>query len=328
MKKLFAIVFAVAFTAPAFAQSDTLKVDTFLRYKMTTDFVSDLTYHDFDLSGVRIAKEFGDNFSAVITPGFNFYQRTANERINFGLIEAYFKINDLTSTYGDYGITLVAGQYESPFYTMEQYYQPYRFIYRPIDYKLMDDEYVDLGAMVGVKMFDEAISVSLGYISGRSWLVNLDNYGGTRLVATFFPFKNFGEALEELSLTFNLKSVFDTRQRSNYNFLLGYKYGCFATSLEYLKTYSSDKATDIQAMSFGASYDVWGPLQALARWDYSDAVDATITGSQYQHLFLLGVNTKWFDNALQAAVTYDQAYNPQAKTTMAKRIMVATQVNL
>jgi hypothetical protein len=180
---------------------------------------------------------------------------------------------------------------------------------------------------------DEAINVSLGYITGVSYVgeftpaVENDNInaGGAHLVVTFFPFKNFEEGLKELSFTLNLKSVFRGTARSNYNLLIGYKRDKFATSLEILKTYSSVRATDIQAVSFGASYDVWGPLQALARWDYSDNKSAV---NVHDHLFVLGMNTKWFDSKLQAALTYDQDYDPSAKTTIAKRIMIATQVCL
>jgi len=344
MKKFFVILFAVALSAPAFAQDD-LQINPFLRMKMVDETMSKTNSVDFDLSGVQISKKFGDNFSVTVTPGF--YRESlygnghpqggvapqVNDSLNFALIEGYFSIRDLTKTYGDYGLNLVVGQYESPFYKMEEYYQPFRFIYRPLDYKLMTNNYVDLGAMFAMSFWKEAINVSLGYISGTSFVgeftpaIENDNVnaGGTHLVATIFPFKSYDEGLKDLSLTFNLKSVFRSQARSNYNFLLGYKYDKFSTSLEYLKTYSSVRLTDIQAVSFGASYDVWGPWQALARWDYSDNKSAV---SVHDHLFLIGVNSKWFDNKLQAALTYDQDYDPSAKRSVAKRIMLATQVSL
>jgi hypothetical protein len=327
MKKFFAVLFVVAFAAPAFAQDD-VKINPFLRMKMVDNTMTKTNYVDFDLSGVQISKKFGDNFSATVTPGF--YRdamgvNPTNTALNFQLIEAFFAINDITKGHGDYGISLVAGQYESSFYKMEQYYQPFRFIYKPLDTKLMNDNYLDLGVMVGKAFLEDAVNVSLGYVSSISTNNDNINAGGAHLVATFFPFKKFGEGLKELSLTFNLKTIFRNTARSNYNFLVGYKYAGFATSLEYLKTYSSVKANDLQALSFGASYDICNMLQAIARWDYSDDKSAK---NQFDHLFLVGVNTKWFDSKLQTALTYDQEYNPQAKTNVAKRIMLSTQVSL
>lgn len=331
MKKFFAVLFVVAFAAPVFAQDD-VKINPFLRLKMVDNTMAKTNALDFDLSGVQISKKFSDNLSVTVTPGISrgsLYSRaTVNNDLHFSLIEGYFSIRDLTNTCCDCGLGLIAGQYESPFYKMEQYYQPFRFIYSPLDSKLMLSEYVDLGVMMTKSFLDDAINLSLGYVAGFNYFAApelVTNAGGAHLVATFFPFKNFGEGLKELSLTFNLKSIFRNTARSNYNFLLGYKYDKFATSLEYLKTYSSVRATDIQALSFGASYDVWGPIQALARWDYSDDKSAL---NQFDHLFLVGMNTKWFDSKLQAAITYDQEYDPKAKTNVAKRIMLATQVSL
>ena len=340
MKKFFAIFFVVALSATVFAQESDLKVDPFLRVKMVDNTMAKTNSVDFDLSGIQISKKFNDNLSVMVTPGFyreslygNGHGDVNSDYLKFVLIEGYMSIKDITNTCGNCGIGLVAGQYESPFYKMEQYYQPFRFIYSPLDSKLMINNYVDLGVMLTKSFFEDAINLSLGYITGVSWVgeftpaIENDNInaGGAHLVATFFPFKKFGEELKDLSLSFNLKSVFRGMARSNYNFLLGYKYDRFATSLEYLKTYSSVRTNDIQAVSFGASYDVWGPLQALARWDYSDNKAAL---NQHDHLFLLGMNTKWFDGNLQAALTYDQDYDPSAKTNIAKRIMLATQIRL
>ena len=40
------------------------------------------------------------------------------------------------------------------------------------------------------------------------------------------------------------------------------------------------------------------------------------------------MNTKWFEDKLQAAVTYDQTYCPDVMVTAAKRFMISTQVSL
>lgn len=330
MKKVF-LMFVSAVVFCTAAHADDLKVSPFLRLKMTSDFVSDQTGHDFEISGVKIEKDVTDNLAVAVTPGFTgtLFDGTARAAgtLNFFLVEGYFKINDLTNTYGDYGLALTAGQYIAPFYKMEQYYQPYMFVMRPLDFRMMPNNYGELGVMLSQSYFDDMIMANLAYSSGAGiWNpIIANNTGALILTATFFPFKTMDEVINELSLTVNVKSVLRANERSNYNFLLGYKYAWFATSLEFLKTYSSDRATDISALSFGASADVYGPFQAIARWDYSDAVDTTITGSRYDHDFLLGVNTKWFDGKLQAALTYDQSYDPQAKTTKAKRIMIATQ---
>jgi hypothetical protein len=333
MKKVF-LMFVSAVVFCTAAHADDLKVSPFLRLKMTSDFVSDQTGHDFEISGVKIEKDVTDNLAVAVTPGFLRASAlsgttTANNTLDFFLVEGYFKINDLTSTYGDYGLALTAGQYIAPFHKMEQYYQPYMFVMRPIDFRMMPNNYGELGVMLSQSFFDDMIMANLAYSSGAGiWnpTMIIPNTGALILTATFFPFKTMDEVINELSLTVNVKSVLRATERSNYNFLLGYKYAWLATSLEFLKTYSSDRLNDISALSFGLSADVYGPFQAMARWDYSDDnALAPVTGSRYDHDFLVGINTKWFDDKLQAAVTYDQSYDPQAKTTKAKRIMLATQ---
>jgi len=339
MKKFLTVLCVVALSAPAFAAtaltSGDVKINPFLRMKMVDDDVSKTNNVYTDLSGIQFSKKFGDNLSVVVTPGFNgsvgINGEAPSATMNFALIEGFFAINDITKGHGNYGIEFVAGQYESTFFKMEQNYQPFRFIYMPIDSKLMNEEYVDLGAMVGKSFANGIVNVSLGFVSGRNYLssptgADSGDNAGARVVATVYPFKNAGEEVRDLSLTMNLKSVFRAEYQSNYNFLVGYKYDKFAASVEYLGTYNNDIDVNGQkALSIGASYDVWGPLQALARWDY---VKSNITDSPRDHLVLLGMNTKWFDDKLQAAVTYDQTYLTVFKTTMNKRLMIATQVSL
>ena len=330
MKKVF-LMFVAAVVFCTVAHAEDLKVSPFLRLKMVSEFVADQTALDFEISGVKIEKDVTDNLAVAVTPGFTgtLFDGTARAAgaLNFFLVEGYFQINDLTKDYGDYGLALTAGQYITPFYKMEQYYQPYMFVMRPLDFRMMPNNFGELGVMLSQSYFDDMIFANLAYSTGAGiWNpIITPNTGAFLLTATFFPFKTMDEVINELSLTVNVKSVLRADQRSNYNFLLGYKYAWFATSLEFLKTYGSDRATDISALSFGASADVYGPFQAMVRWDYSDATDTTITGSRYDHDFLVGVNTMWFDDTLQAAITYDQSYDPQAKTTKAKRIMLAAQ---
>lgn len=338
--KVLAVFAVVAVSASAFAADD-FTVNPFLRFKMQSEFVNDQTSMDFDLSGITIEKKFGDNFSAVVTPGFmrknaiTGAAAVANNTVDFVLVNGFFKINDLTKEYGDYGIALTVGQYESPMYFAEQAYQPFRFVMQPLDSRLMPANYVELGAMVSKNFFENALMVSLMYSSGRGMWNGynnpadaLGNAGASVLTTTIAPFKNFDvEALKELALTFNWKAVARASERSNYNFLLGYKYAGFATSLEYLGTYSSNNDVNkIMALSFGASYDVWENLQPMVRWDYADSKDITL--ARYEHIFLVGLNTKWFEDKLQAAITYDQDYLPDTKTTAAKRFMISTQVSL
>jgi hypothetical protein len=341
--KVLAVFAVVAVSASAFAADD-LTVNPFLRFKMQSEFVTDQTSMDFDLSGVTIEKKFGNNFSAVVTPGFmrkNVITNVAavagaNNTVDFVLVNGFFRINDLTSEYGDYGLALTVGQYESPMYFVEQNYQPFRFVMQPLDSRLMPANYVELGAMLSKSFFEDSLMVSLMYSSGRGmWngynnpVDGLGNAGAAVLTTTIAPFKTFdNEALKELALTFNWKAVGRTTATSNYNLLLGYKYAGFATSLEYLGTYSKGNTAD-KAMSFGASYDVWANLQPMVRWDYSDNKGGSLNVvNTYEHIFLLGVNTKWFEDKLQAAVTYDQTYCPDVKITAAKRFMISTQVSL
>lgn len=338
MKKFCLMLLSVALlSAPLFAEDATndLKVSPWLRYKLTSDFVTDQTWHDFDLSGITIQKKVTDNLGVTVTPGFE--RKTAldgvtpagNDTISFAMIEAYFSINDLTKCYGDYGIGLTAGQFITPFYMIEQYYQPFHFIMSPLDFKMMPNNYSELGVMVNKSFLDDMIHTYFGYIAGTGmWNGMLSpandhpNAGGVLFTTKFAPFKDLNDAVKDLTFTFNLKSIFQAKSRSSYNFLLGYKYQFLAASLEYLKTYSSVRLTDITALSFGVSADIVGPLQALARWDYSDNKSAA---NVFDHDFLIGVNAKWFDGKLQTALTYDQEYNPQTKTNVAKRIMLATQ---
>ena len=221
-------------------------------------------------------------------------------------------------------------------YFVEQNYQPFRFVMQPLDSRLMPANYVELGAMLSKSFFEDSLMVSLMYSSGRGMWNGynnpadvLGNAGAAVLTTTIAPFKTFdNEALKELALTFNWKAVGRTTATSNYNLLLGYKYAGFATSLEYLGTYSKGNTAD-KAMSFGASYDVWANLQPMVRWDYSDNKGGSLNVvNTYEHIFLLGVNTKWFEDKLQAAVTYDQTYCPDVKVTAAKRFMISTQVSL
>jgi len=342
MKKFLTVLCVVALSAPAFAASapasGEVKINPFLRMKMVDNDVSKTNNVYTDLSGIQFSKKFGDNLSVTVTPGFTGANFTGEApslggTMNFELIEGFFAINDITKGYGNYGIDFVAGQYESVFYKMEQNYQPFRFIYMPIDSKLMSEEYVDLGAMVGKSFANGIVNVSLGFVSGRNYLSGVDaDNSGARVVATVSPFKNAGAEFKELSLTMNVKSVFRATDTSNYNFLVGYKYDKFASSFEYLGTYNNDNGVNgKKALSFGASYEVWGPLQALVRWDYlrpvPDAVKAALI-THREHLVLLGMNTKWFDDKLQAALTYDQTYDTTAKAATNKRLMIATQVSL
>jgi hypothetical protein len=146
--KVLAVFAVVAVSASAFAADD-LTVNPFLRFKMQSEFVTDQTSMDFDLSGVTIEKKFGNNFSAVVTPGFmrkNVITNVAavagaNNTVDFVLVNGFFRINDLTSEYGDYGLALTVGQYESPMYFVEQNYQPFRFVMQPLDSRLMPANY-------------------------------------------------------------------------------------------------------------------------------------------------------------------------------------------
>ena len=251
--KVFAVFAVVAISASAFAADD-LSVNPFIRFKMMSDFVAPkTTSHDFDLSGVTIEKKFGENFLAVVTPGFarksafSGVAAATNNTVDFLLVQGYFKINDLTRTYGDYGVALTVGQYESPMYLVEQSFQPFRFVMSPLDSRLLAANYVELGAMVSKSFFEDALMTSVMYSSGRGMFNGfnnpvdaLGNAGATVLTATAVPFKTFdNDAVKDISVTVNWKAAARTSVRSNYNLLLGYKYAGFASSLEYLATYLS-----------------------------------------------------------------------------------------
>jgi hypothetical protein len=322
---------------PQQAPTESLKITPYLRLKMVNDSVARKNSIDFDTSGITIEKKFGENFSVLVNPEFKrgtalFGAASTNDSLDFFLNQGYFTINDLTRSYGDYGLKLTAGLYQNPNYNVEQYYQPYRFIYKGLEDRILTNGKLDLGVMLSKNFFEDVLRVYLSYITGVSnvgeFFVDPSNdninAGGSRLNVSVFPFLKMGDALKELSLNFNLKALGRANARSWYSFLLGYKYDRLATSLEYLKSYSSNASTYVGAASFGASYDVYGPLQAIARWDYTD-LSATTGKRTHDDLYLIGANTKWFSGKLQAALTYDQDYNPSTHKAVAKRVMIATQ---
>ncbi|MCX6112128.1 MAG: hypothetical protein NTY22_02420 [Proteobacteria bacterium] len=147
------------------------------------------------------------------------------------------------------------------------------------------------------------------------------------VTVSFFPFIKMASSIKELSLTFNLMAIGRTSARSNYNFLLGYKYERFAASLEYAQAYSKNVSNRISAVSFSTSLDVVGPLQVLGRYDYSDIKNPAITfvPNKLDHFVLVGLNTKWFDAHFQVAATFDVNYDPSSRVETSKRFMLATQ---
>jgi hypothetical protein len=341
--KLFGFLFLSLFAFSVFAEEqsfvESLKVTPYLRLKDTNNFTNNTNGMEFDSSGITLEKNVTPNLFMLFNPEFQrksaiegVSSGTANDTLNFFVNEAYFSVNDLTSTYGNYGIKLTAGIYANPNYKMEQYYQPFRFIYKALEDRILANGKRDLGVMISKNFFDDMLRTSISYITGvgsnGEFSVNANNdninSGGSRLNATLFPFKNAGDALKELSLGFNLKSIFMSAARSHYSFLLGYKYDKFASSLEYLKSYSASAIKYVNAVSFSTSYEIASYFQPMFRWDYTDMANTAGKRSP-DHLIILGANTKWFDGKLQAALTYDQEYNPSSKATIAKRLMISTQ---
>ena len=342
-KRFFVLIALVIFSASCFAQAaKDFDLKSVIRFRLESDFVPKTTRMDFDFTYFQLTKNFGENFSAVFAPGI---VRSAlsvnttaikNDTLNFALYAAFFKINDVTKSNGDYGVSIVGGQYFSPFYTTEQYYQPFKFIEKPLDFRLFPNTITPLGVMVSKNFFDNVLRTTLAYVSGAgAWNSELFpaayndnvNAGGVHLMASFFPFTNMDETIKDLSVTLNVMSIARVTARSGYNILVGYKYEKFATSLEYAGAYSSIATNKVSAISFGASYDVWGPFQVLGRYDYADIKNPALTflPSNLNNVFLLGLNTKWFDNHFQVAVTYDQNYDPSTKANVSKRFMIATQ---
>jgi hypothetical protein len=341
--KFVGFLFLSLFAFSVFAQEqsfvESIKVTPYLRVKEINDFTSRSSGIEFDTSGIVVEKNVTPNLFVLVNPEFQrksaiegVSSGTVNDTLNFFVNEAYFSVNDITSTYGDYGLKLTAGIYANPNYKMEQYYQPFRFIYKGLEDRLLSNGKRDLGVMMSKNFFGDMLRTSISYITGVSangeFSVNANNdninAGASRLNVTLFPFRNAGDALKELSIGLNLKSVFMSVARSHYSFLLGYKYDKFASTLEYLKSYSTSATKYVNAASFSASYEVVSYFQPLFRWDYSDM--SNTTGKRTPNNFIvLGANTKWFDGKLQAALTYDQEYNPSSKATTAKRLMIATQ---
>ncbi|MCX6112129.1 MAG: hypothetical protein NTY22_02425, partial [Proteobacteria bacterium] len=67
-----------------------------------------------------------------------------NDAQDFVLYAAYFRIKDVTKGASDLGIEVVGGQYFSTFYGMEQYYQPFKFIDKPLDFRLFPNNITPL----------------------------------------------------------------------------------------------------------------------------------------------------------------------------------------
>ena len=124
MKSLFKGFLAflmIALTAPVFAAD--VSVNYVLRPGLTTNFDTDQTNVDFNLSYVTLKKDFTDNLTATVTPGFARRGDAANDTIDtldLYVLEANFMVNDVTKGYGDYGIYVMAGQRLNPFYHLEE----------------------------------------------------------------------------------------------------------------------------------------------------------------------------------------------------------------
>ena len=346
-RRFFVLIALIAFSTTCFAEAaKDFDIKGVIRFRLESDFVPKTTKMDYDFTYLQVTKTFGDNFSFVFAPGIIRSSLSVNstsiknDTLNFVVYAGNFKINDVTRGYGDYGISVVGGQYFSPFFVMEQYYQPFKFIEKPLDFKFFPNTITPLGFMVSKNFLENVIRASMAYVSGAgAWNSELYaglyndnvNAGGVHLMVSLFPFmKNESSAMKDLSLTVNIMSIARTTARSSYNLLLGYKYEKFATSFEYAGAYSSIATNKVSAMSVGASYDVWGPMQVLGRYDYADikAVTQTFYLTNINNVFLLGLNTKWFDGHFQVATTYDQDYNPSTKATANRRFMLATQTNL
>ncbi len=344
--KFFSLLFLSLFAISGYSQDtqdqsflESIKVKPYLRIKDTNDSVSRKNTLEFDSSGIVIEKIVSPNLSVLFNPEFqrqSALQGTStgasNDYLGFFVNEAYFTVNDLTRNNGDLGIKLTAGAYANPNYKMETYYQPFRFIYKPLEDKILSNGKRDLGVMISKNFFGDAIRSSVSYITGESsngeFSINSNNdnvnAGAMRFNLTVFPFREANEALKELSIGLNLKSVLMSVSRSWYSLLLGYKYDKFSTSLEYLKSYSTNAASYISGASFFTTYEFCSLIQPIFRWDYTDT-SATTGKRTPDHLIVMGANTKWFDGKLQAALTYDQEFNPSTNVNLAKRIMISTQ---
>jgi len=183
--------------------------------------------------------------------------------------------------------------------------------------------------MLNRSFMDDALKVYLGYIAGvgflnseffSSTLNDNVNAGVTRMMVSFFPWKNTDSMLKELSITFNIRATARVNARSSYNFLAGYKYAGLSVSAEYLGAYSTDASKKMQVGSFGANYDLYGPFQPLFRYDYSDQ------NGSVENYILGGINTKWYEGKYQAAITFGVKDTPHADASM-KRILISTQAS-
>jgi len=123
--------------------ADDLTVKPFIRLYSSSDFATDQSKMDFEFSGLVIKKTFNDNFSAVVIPAIArksiFIEASGtddaglkHDPLDLFIVGLYAQFKEL---YAGVGATI--GMYVSPFYYMEEYYMPYRFIEKPLDYRMM-----------------------------------------------------------------------------------------------------------------------------------------------------------------------------------------------
>ncbi len=292
-----------------------LKVLTIQRY--TSDFVSDNSGFQFDLSGLRIQKTFSDNVSAVLFPFFgsnSFFNENTGIKNNFltwGVYEAYIKVEDIGA-----GISLWRlGLGETPWYKIEKTYYAYRYVAKPLAYVSSPVNIEDTGIYFNRTFLDKTISLFLGYHSGEGHggTKDIDNAGALVLTATFFPMLNSDRSLKDLSLNIrynaNTKETNSTYNyynaktndtlKNSFNVLLGYKYyKTLSASIEYFGTHGSTSADKTKAMSAFINYTFFDPYSILFRYDYTDK------NGLEENYFLSGISTKVFKDALGVALTY------------------------
>lgn len=304
MKKILIGLSALLFCLPLSAQMNKdLDIKFLTMQRFTSDFVSDDSAFVFDLSGVRLEKQFNENVSAVLFPIFfsnsllNNDSAVRNDFLTWGVYEAYIKVEDIGHGIGLWRL----GTGETPWYKIEKTYYSYRYVSKPLAYSKASIDADDTGIYFNKSFMNNALRLYLGYHSGEGFLgrKDVDNAGAGVFTASFYPMFNSDSSLKDLSVNISINANTDTDMQNTYNALIGYKYyKTLSASIEYFGAFGATSADKIKAISAFVNYTFFNPYSILLRFDYTDDNGAE------ENYFLSGLATKMFDDALGVALTF------------------------
>jgi len=293
-----------------------VKLLTMQRY--TLDFEKEEARFGFDLSGIRLEKKITKDVSAVLFPFFannNLFNNEAaikNNYLIWGVYEAYFKADNIA-----YGINLFRlGLGETPWYKIEKSYYPYRFVAKPLAYRLKPIAIEDTGVYFSKNFFNS--KVYLGYHTGEgfSGSKDEDNISAFSITGSFLLFNN--DKLNDVSINISINQQTKDIEQSFFNILFGYKYlDTISFSIEYFGAYGQTSQDMIKAFSSFVDLKIRKNLNFFLRHDYTDL------SSSIENYYLSGLSTKFFNDTLSFAVSFN-IIKPLNKNILTKQLAFNT----